>query len=96
MKTKRISEKMTELETKQAKTINDLQEEIKLKDFDLTKERQQISLLKRKIDLTNTSLKNSIKELKKIEENKDIKRLHFVILALISTSKEGIIQNEKI
>lgn len=87
MKTKRINDNMTELEIKQAQTISDLQEEIKLKNFDIIKERQQISLLKRKIEATNIALKNSIKELKKIEENKDIKRLHFVILALISTSK---------
>jgi hypothetical protein len=95
MRIKRTSDKMTELEIKQAKTINDLQEEIKLKKFDITKERQQISLLKRKIELTNLALKSAISELKEIEMNKDIKRLHYVILTLISTSKEGVAQNEE-
>lgn len=96
MRIKRMSEKMTDLEIKQAKTISDLQEEIKLKDFDISKERQKINMLKRKINLTKIALKNAIKELKEIENSKDTKRLHFVTLALISTSKESIIENEEI
>lgn len=96
MRIKRMSEKMTVLEIKQAKTISDLQEEIKLKDFDISKERQKINMLKRKINLTKIALKNAIKELKEIENSKDTKRLHFVTLALISTSKESIIENEEI
>lgn len=92
---KRINEKMSELEIKQAKTISDLQEEIKLKNFDLTKERQQISLLKRKIEATNVALKSVIKELQKIEISKETKKLHYVIMMLISTSKEGVAQDEE-
>lgn len=95
MRIKRMSEKMTDLEIKQAKTISDLQEEIKLKEFDISKERQQINLLKRKINSTKIALKNAIKELKEIEINKDTKRLHFVILGLISTSKEGVADDEE-
>lgn len=95
MKVKRMSDNLSDLEIKQLKVIDELQEEIKLKNFDISKARQQIYLLNRKIENTKEAIKNIIKEIQKIEISKDFTRLHFVVLMLNSTSKDGVLENEE-
>lgn len=91
---KRINDNMTDLETKQAKTISDLQEEIKLKDFDISQYKKKIHLLKRKIDLTSSALSHSIEMLQDMQFSKDFSKLHTVVLMLIATTKEGVTKDE--
>lgn len=90
MKTKRINDSMTELEIKQAETISNLQEEIKLQRFDLAKKREYIRRLNEKIKLSNSIIKSSIKELKEIDD----KKIHSIIIKLKSISRERI-ENEE-
>lgn len=84
MKTKRINDSMTELEMKQAETISNLQEEIKLQRFDLAKKREYIRRLNEKIKLSNSIIKKSIRELKEIDD----KRMRAIIITLKSISRE--------
>lgn len=93
---KRINDNMTDLEIKQAKTISDLQEEIKLKDFDISQYKKKICLLKRKINLTRSALSHSIEMLQDMQFSKDFSKLHTVVLMLIATTKEGVTKDEKI
>lgn len=95
MKTKRINDNMTELEIKQAETINKLQEQLKLKDYDISQYKKKIYLLKRKINLTSSALSHSIEILNEMEFSKNFSKLHTVVLMLKATTKEGIAQDEK-
>ena len=90
MKTKRINDSMTELEIKQAETISNLQEEIKLQRFDLAKKREYIRRLNEKIKLSNSIIKKSIKELKEIDD----KKIHDIIIKLKSISRERVQDEE--
>lgn len=90
MKIKREIEKMSNLEIKQAETINYLQEKIKLKHFDLIKLKEYNKALQKKISFTNFIIKNVIKELEQFEDEKAKK----IILMLKSTNKKGIVKDE--
>lgn len=88
-----ISNNMTDLEIKQAKTIDELQEQLRLKEFDLSKCREEIRILKSKINLSHSILKKEIKKLKEIDD----KRIHDIIITLKSISRkneEWILYNE--
>ena len=88
-----ISDNMTNLEIKQAKTIDELQEQLRLKEFDLSKCREEIRILKSKINLSHSILKKEIKKLKEIDD----KRIHDIIITLKSISRkneEWILYNE--
>jgi len=93
---KRINDNMTELEIKQAETINKLQEQLKLKSYDISQYKKKIYLLKRKINLTSSALSHSIEMLQDMQFSKDYSKLHTVVLMLKATTKEGIAQDEKI
>lgn len=93
---KRINDNMTELEIKQAETINKLQEQLKLKSYDISQYRKKIYLLKRKINLTSSALSHSIEILNEMEFSKNFSKLHTVVLMLKATTKEGITRDEKI
>jgi hypothetical protein len=93
---KRINDNMTDLEIKQAETINKLQEQLKLKSYDISQYRKKIYLLKRKINLTSSALSHSIEILNEMEFSKNFSKLHTVVLMLKATTKEGIAQDEKI
>lgn len=93
---KRINDNMTDLEIKQAETINKLQEQLKLKSYDISQYRKKIYLLKRKINLTSSALSHSIEILNEMEFSKNFSKLHTVVLMLKATTKEGIARDEKI
>ena len=93
---KRINDNMTELEIKQAETIDKLQEQLKLKSYDISQYKKKIYLLKRKINLTSSALNHSIEMLQDMQFSKDYSKLHTVVLMLKATTKEGIAQDEKI
>lgn len=93
---KRINDNMTELEIKQAETIDKLQEQLKLKSYDISQYKKKIYLLKRKINLTSSALSHSIEMLQDMQFSKDYSKLHTVVLMLKATTKEGIAQDEKI
>lgn len=95
MKVKRINDNMTELEIKQAETIDKLQEQLKLKSYDISKYRKKIYLLKRKINLTSSALSHSIEMLQDMQFSKDYSKLHTIVLMLIATTKEGITKDEE-
>lgn len=96
MKVKRINDNMTELEIKQAETIDKLQEQLKLKSYDISQYRKKIYLLKRKINLTSSALSHSIEMLQDMQFSKDFSKLHTVVLMLIATTKEGVTKDEEI
>lgn len=96
MKVNRINDNMTELEIKQAETIDKLQEQLKLKSYDISQYRKKIYLLKRKINLTSSALSHSIEMLQDMQFSKDYSKLHTIVLMLIATTKEGVAQDEKI
>lgn len=95
MKVKRINDNMTELEIKQAETIDKLQEQLKLKSYDISQYRKKIYLLKRKINLTSSALSHSIEMLQDMQFSKDYSKIHTIVLMLIATTKEGIAQDEE-
>lgn len=95
MKVKRINDNMTELEIKQAETIDKLQEQLKLKSYDISQYRKKIYLLKRKINLTSSALSHSIEMLQDMQFSKDYSKLHTIVLMLIATTKEGITKDEE-
>lgn len=86
----RINDNMTELEIRQAKVIDVLQEKLKLKNYDISQYKKKICLLKRKINSTNYVLNNIIEILQEMQFNKDLSKLHTVVLMLIGTTKKGI------
>lgn len=92
---KRINDNMTELEIKQAETINKLQEQLKLKSYDISQYKKKIYLLKRKINLTSSALSHSIEMLQDMQFSKDYSKLHTIVLMLKATTKEGIAQDEE-
>ena len=96
MKANRINDNMTELEIKQAETIDKLQEQLRLKDFDISQYKKKIHLLKRKINLTSSALSHSIEMLQDMQFSKDFSKLHTVVLMLIATTKEGVTKDEEI
>lgn len=96
MKVNRINDNMTELEIKQAETIDKLQEQLKLKSYDISQYKKKIYLLKRKINLTSSALSHSIEMLQDMQFSKDYSKLHTIVLMLIATTKEGIAQDEEI
>lgn len=95
MKVNRINDNMTELEIKQAETIDKLQEQLKLKSYDISQYRKKIYLLKRKINLTSSALSHSIEMLQDMQFSKDYSKLHTIVLMLIATTKEGITKDEE-
>lgn len=95
MKVNRINDNMTELEIKQAETIDKLQEQLKLKSYDISQYKKKIYLLKRKINLTSSALSHSIEMLQDMQFSKDYSKLHTIVLMLIATTKEGIAQDEE-
>lgn len=92
---KRINDNMTELEIKQAETIDKLQEQLKLKSYDISQYKKKIYLLKRKINLTSSALSHSIEMLQDMQFSKDYSKLHTIVLMLKATTKEGIAQDEE-
>lgn len=81
----RISDNMTNLEKKQFQTINDLQEKIKLIEFDIVQYKEEVRILKSKINLSHSIIKKEIKKLKEIDD----KRIHDIITTLKSISRKN-------
>lgn len=77
MKVEMLSNDYTRLEKTQMKTIDDLQEKIKLMSFDKTSDRLKIQDLKLKIETKKNTLNAIIKELELMDtyDNKKIKEI---------------------
>lgn len=69
MKINRLSDKFTTLEKSQMLKIDELQEKIRLIEFDISKDREIISILKRKIDVRNRAITNAIKNIQLYDVN---------------------------
>lgn len=75
MKVEMLSDDYSRLEKAQMKTIYDLQEKIKLLEFDKSSDRLKIQELKGKIIRKNKILDYTIKELELINGNKKINEI---------------------
>ena len=69
MKINRLGDNFTNLEKIQMLKIDELQEKIKLLEFDISKDREIISILKRKIDVRNRAITNAIKNIQLYDVN---------------------------
>ena len=81
-------ENLSDLEKKQMKAIDELQDRIKLFEFDRTKDRQQIRDLKLTILRKNETIHGIIKELEIMHKEKNYKNLRYITNALRTTSRE--------
>lgn len=75
MKVEMLSDDYSRLEKAQMKTIDDLQEKIKLLEFDKSSDRLKIQELKGKIIRKNKILDYTIRELESINGNKKINEI---------------------
>lgn len=80
MKIHRESESFTELERKQMLKIDELQEKIKLLEFDRIKDNEKIAELKRKINNRNEAISNAIKSIQLFDIKLAVKNLKNVLL----------------
>ena len=90
MKVVKIKDSFTELEKKQMVTINKLQEEIKLLEFDKAQNHATIRDLKTLLYSKQRSIKEIINEIEKIEKNQDYSRLLYIKKVLGIIERQGI------
>ena len=78
MRVVRSLDNLTELETKQMETINELQEKIKLMEFDKSKDNQKIKKLKTTLENKKQTINNVIEELELMRRENKYNRLLIV------------------
>ena len=88
-KVQKPERKLTPLEENQMKEIDRLQEEIKLFDFDRTKDRQKIRELQLTLRRKKNTIKNVIQELELMRKENNYSRMLVMINALKVAVKEG-------
>lgn len=88
MRVVRSLDNLTELETKQMETINELQEKIKLLEFDNIKNAQMIRRLKKSFKFKKKTLTNIIQELELMRKEEKYTRLLIVINILKRVIRE--------
>lgn len=88
MKIYRIADNLTNLEKSQMLKIDELQEKIKLLEFDKSKNNSLISKLKRKRKSRCSCLKKVIRELELMKKENNYKRIDYVIKLLNLTTME--------
>ena len=84
----RMRDNLSELEIKQMETISKLQDIIKLKEFDIHKNKNQIDILKRSLLDRKKTLKLVIKELEEIRKEKNYNKISSVLVSLNSSLRE--------
>lgn len=84
----KMRDNLSELEIKQMETISKLQDIIKLKEFDIHKNKNQIDILKRSLLDRKRTLKLVIKELEEIRKEKNYKKISSVLVSLNSSLRE--------
>lgn len=83
-----IKDNLTELEKRQMETISKLQDIIKLKEFDIHRNKNQIDILKRSLLDRKNSIKMAIKELEQIRKEECYDKISNVLVTLNSSLKE--------
>jgi len=83
-----MRDNLSELEIKQMETISKLQDIIKLKEFDIHKNKNQIDILKRSLLDRKKTLKLVIKELEEIRKEKNYNKISSVLVSLNSSLRE--------
>lgn len=81
-------ENMTELEKRQMKTIDDLQEKIRLMEFDKAKDSQKIRDLQLLLSRKRESVGNAIRELEVMKKEENFLGINAVLLALKTIARE--------
>lgn len=89
MKVNRIGEGFSSLEKSQMKEIDRLQEQIRLFEFDRTKDRQKIRELQETLFRKRESIYNVIQELELMKKEKNYTRLLLMINSLKTIAREG-------
>lgn len=89
MKINKIRDNFTPLEIKQREVIDELQEKIKLLEFDKSKNLGIIRDLKMSINNKKNSIYEVIKELEKIQSEANYSRLKYIIKILKIITKDG-------
>ena len=84
----KMRDNLSELEIKQMETISKLQDIIKLKEFDIHKNKNQIEILKRSLLDRKKTLKLAIKELEEIRKEKNYNKISSVLVSLNSSLRE--------
>lgn len=84
----KMRDNLSELEIKQMETISKLQDIIKLKEFDIHKNKNQIEILKRSLLDRKKSIKIAIKELEEIRKEKNYNKISNVLVTLNSSLRE--------
>lgn len=84
----KMRDNLSELEIKQMDTISKLQDIIKLKEFDIHKNKNQIDILKRSLLDRKRTLKLAIKELEEIRKEKNYNKISSVLVMLNSSLRE--------
>lgn len=84
----RMRDNLSELEKKQMETISKLQDKIKLKEFDISKNHVQIDRLKRSLSDKKKVIKTIIKELEAMRKENNYNKISSVLVMLNSSLKE--------
>lgn len=85
----RDSEKFTELEINQMETIDELQEKIKLLEFDNTQNLRRVKELEKSLIRKKNTINNIIRELELMRKEEKYTRLLLVTNILKKMAKEG-------
>lgn len=88
MKVYRVGEHFSKLEESQMQEIDKLQEQIKLFEFDKSKDKQKIRILKQKLSRRNNTINSVIQELELMRKEENYKRLLIITNILKSITKE--------
>lgn len=83
-----FKDEMSELEIKQMDTISKLQDIIKLKEFDVSENKKQITILKQSLLNRKKTIKAVIKELEIIRKKEDYNKISNVLVLLNSSLRE--------
>lgn len=89
MKVNRLGEHFSTLEQSQMKEINRLQEQIKLYEFDISRDRQKIKELQRTLSRKTRTINSVIQELELMRKENNYNRLLIMTNVLKKISKEG-------
>ena len=89
MKVNKMRDNFTPLEIKQREVIDELQEKIKLLEFDKSKNLGIIRDLKMSISNKKNSIYEVIKELEKIQSEANYSRLKYIIRILKIITRDG-------
>lgn len=83
-----MRDNLSELESKQMKTISNLQYKINLKDFDISSLKKEITILKRSVVCRKEAIKMAIKELEKIRKEEKYDKISNVLVILNASLRE--------